>query len=86
MLFQCETKAAAVSQRTTEELDKLLARFMELVQQVQGTEAFQTASSQLQSAAEQTAAQARVLARKLAENGIEWRISSNFIQFHRVFW
>ena len=53
-----EAKAAAVSQRTTEELDKLLARFMDLVQQVQGSEAFQSASSQLQSAAEQTAAQA----------------------------
>jgi len=48
-----QARAAAVTQKTTEELDRLLSRFMELVQQVQDSEAFQSASSQLQSATEQ---------------------------------
>lgn len=47
-----QARAAAVTQKTTEELDRLLSRFMELVQQVQDSEAFQSASSQLQSATE----------------------------------
>lgn len=53
-----QARAAAVTQKTTEELDRLLARFMELVQQVQGSEAFQSASAQLQSATEQGTASA----------------------------
>eukprot|EP00435_Cladocopium_sp_Y103_P013230 s961_g3.t1 len=39
--------------RAAAELDRLLSRFMELVQQVQDSEAFQSASTQLQSATEQ---------------------------------
>ena len=53
-----QARAAEVTQKTTEELDRLLARFMELVQQVQGSEAFQSASAQLQSATEQGMASA----------------------------
>eukprot|EP00434_Breviolum_minutum_P019534 symbB.v1.2.017232.t1/scaffold1342.1/size124297/5 len=53
-----QARAAEVTQKTTEELDRLLARFMELVQQVQGSEVFQSASAQLQSATEQGMASA----------------------------
>ncbi|CAK9085071.1 unnamed protein product [Durusdinium trenchii] len=56
-----QARAAAVTQKTTEELDRLLARFMELVQQVQDSQAFQSASSQLQTATEQTMASAQQL-------------------------
>jgi len=77
---ESQARAAAVKQHTTEELDRLVQRFMELVQQVQDSEAYQSTALNLQSAAEQgmaSASQAMAQATAAAEGFQERAASTN---------
>ncbi|CAE7760711.1 unnamed protein product, partial [Symbiodinium sp. CCMP2456] len=77
-----QARAAAVKQQTTEELDRLVQRFMELVQQVQDSEAYQSTALNLQSAAEQgmaSASQAMAQATAAAE-GLQERAASTNVR------